>query len=351
MKRKILVTGACGYIGSHTLVQLILQGYDVVSVDNLCNSDVAVLDSIQAITGVRPEHHTVDLADKGVVKYMREHLEGIDGVMHFAALKSVSESVEFPMRYYLNNMLSLLHVLDWMAHAEVKPIIFSSSCTVYGVPEKIPVTEESPILPASSPYGCTKQIAEMVLQDLRRMGKIKAVSLRYFNPAGAHPSSLMGESPINPPLNLVPVITETCAGLRQVLIVYGNDYPTRDGSCIRDYIHVVDLAEAHCRALEKLLEGDGKDTLPFAINLGTGRGVSVLEAIECFERTNRIQVPYRIGPRRAGDVPAIYADNRLAKQLLGWIPQFTLEDIMRSAWEWELRRSRHRAPQSSVMEA
>ncbi|MBK7476736.1 MAG: UDP-glucose 4-epimerase GalE [Haliscomenobacter sp.] len=336
---KILVTGGCGYIGSHTIVDLINHDFSVVSLDNLLNSNESSLEGVALITGKKVQNYRTDLCDlEGVRQVFLDHPD-IQGVIHFAALKLVGESVEKPLLYYRNNVVGLLNLLDCMQEAGVPHLIFSSSCSVYGNANELPVTESTPRKEAESPYARTKQIGEDILQDLTNVDpRINAILLRYFNPAGAHESARIGEDPSNPPTNLVPVITETAAGKRQELVVFGNDYPTRDGSNVRDYIHVMDLANAHTKALQYLLEK--RNTARCEIfNLGIGEGVTVLEAIQAFERVTGKKLNYRIGPRRPGDVVAIYANLDKATRLLGWTPQRNIDDIMRTAWAWEQVRS------------
>lgn len=336
---KILVTGGCGYIGSHTIVDLLDNGFSVISVDNLVNSTEASLAGVEAITGVKVVNYPVDLCDRPALeKVFKEHPD-IAGVIHFAALKLVGESVQQPLRYYKNNVVGLLNLLELMQEAGVAPLIFSSSCSVYGNATELPVTEDTPRLTAESPYARTKQMGEDMLQDIARVDpSFKIVLLRYFNPAGAHESALLGEAPSNPASNLVPVITEAAAGKRPELVVFGTDYPTRDGSCIRDYIHVMDLAAAHTQALQYILAGRQEANCEI-FNLGIGEGVSVLEAIAAFERVAGVRAPYRLGPRRPGDVVAIYANFARAANRLGWQPRRSIDDIMRTAWAWEQARS------------
>ncbi|MBK8654355.1 MAG: UDP-glucose 4-epimerase GalE [Haliscomenobacter sp.] len=336
---KILVTGGCGYIGSHTIVDLIGHGFTAVSVDNLLNSNESSLDGVAQITGQKVQNYRTDLCDlEGVRQVFRDHPD-IQGVIHFAALKLVGESVEKPQLYYRNNVVGLLNLLECMQDAGVPHLIFSSSCSVYGNASELPVTESTPRQEAESPYARTKQIGEDILQDLTKVdSRINAILLRYFNPAGAHESARIGEDPSNPATNLVPVITETAAGKRAELVVFGNDYPTRDGSNVRDYIHVMDLANAHTKALQYLLEKRNTNRCEI-FNLGIGEGVTVLEAIQAFERATGAKLNYRIGPRRPGDVVAIYANLDKATRLLGWVPQRNIDDIMRTAWAWEQVRS------------
>jgi UDP-glucose 4-epimerase len=336
-KGRILVTGGCGYIGSHTIVDLLDNGYEVVSVDNLSNADESALAGVAKITGRQVRNHVIDLAEREpTLRLFRE--EQLTGVIHFAALKAVGESVEQPLRYFYNNINSLLNVMAGMAETRVNNLIFSSSCSVYGNTTDLPVTEATPRQAAESPYARTKQMGEDILQDFCRVHPaFKTVLLRYFNPAGAHPSSLIGEAPANPASNLVPVITETAIGKRAEMTVFGATYATRDGSCVRDYIHVMDLAHAHTLALDFLLANRQQSNCEL-FNLGIGEGVSVLEAIHAFEQVTGQQLKYRIGPARAGDVEAIYANYDKAAAELGWHPTYNIADIMRSAWAWEQAR-------------
>lgn len=335
MKSKILVTGGTGYIGSHTAVELINRGYEVVIIDNLYNSEAWVADSIGQITGIRPRLEVFDLCDSDrLAAFFREN-PGIAAVIHFAAYKAVGESVNKPLEYYRNNLVSLLNLLGEMKTPGAGNLVFSSSCTVYGQPDSLPVTEAAPLKPAASPYGNTKQIGEAIIRDATAAHEsLNAVALRYFNPIGAHPSALIGELPRGVPENLVPYITQTAYGLRKELKVFGNDYDTPDGSCIRDYLHVVDLARAHVVAVDRLLNSANK--MPYEVfNLGTGEGVSVLQAIESFERSTGVKVPYTITGRRPGDIEKIWADPTFANLELGWKTQSSLDDAMKSAWEWE----------------
>jgi len=336
-KKKILVTGGCGYIGSHTIVNLLDNGFDVVSIDNLSNSNESVLDGIEKITGQRVMNYKIDLSERGAtLAFFKENQ--FDGVIHFAALKHVGESVEQPLRYFQNNLNSLLHVIEGMELSDSNNLIFSSSCSVYGNSTELPVTETTPWQQAESPYARTKQMGENILRDYARVHPAFNISLlRYFNPAGAHSSCYIGESPSNPASNLAPVITETGIGKRSEMTVFGNDYDTRDGSCIRDYIHVMDLAEAHTLALKYLQKGKPEFNCD-VFNLGIGEGVSVLEAINAFEDISGQQLNYKIGPRRAGDVIAVYADATKAKKKLGWQPQYDIKAIMQTAWAWEQKR-------------
>jgi UDP-glucose 4-epimerase len=335
MKKKVLVTGGTGYIGSHTSVELIGEGFDVVIIDNLYNSEAEVADRIGAITGTKPALEIFDLCDvKRVEEFFTRHND-IAAIIHFAAYKAVGESVNKPTEYYRNNLLSLINLLDAMKNHGTSNIVFSSSCTVYGQPEKLPVSESASLQPAISPYGNTKQIGEEILRDTVHSARnLNAISLRYFNPIGAHPSSLIGELPRGVPENLVPYITQTAIGLRKELQVFGNDYDTPDGSCIRDYLHVCDLAKAHVVAVKRMLEGKNKQNYEI-FNLGTGRGVSVLEAISSFERVSGVKLNYRITSRRPGDIEKIWADPSFANSELGWKTEYSLDDALRSAWDWE----------------
>jgi UDP-glucose 4-epimerase len=335
MKKKILVTGGTGYIGSHTTVELIEEGYDVVIIDNLYNSEAEVVDRIEKITGVRPLLEVFDLCDKNRTEMFFVNNRDIAAIIHFAAYKAVGESVNKPLDYYRNNLGSLVNILGAMQSNGISNLVFSSSCTVYGQPDKLPVTEEAPLQVATSPYGNTKQIGEEIIRDTAiSTNEINAISLRYFNPIGAHPSALIGELPRGVPENLVPYITQTAIGLRDELNVYGNDYDTPDGSCIRDYLHVSDLAKAHVVAVKRLIEK--KNKLNYEIfNLGTGNGVSVLEAIHSFEKISGIKLKYKITGRRQGDIVKIWADPSLANKELGWRTVYSLDDCMKTAWLWE----------------
>lgn len=331
--KKILVTGGLGYIGSHTVVELQQAGFEVCIIDDLSNAQSDVADQIQAISGVQPQFDKLDLRVKAdVVDYFERNR--IDGIIHFAASKAVGESVENPLLYYENNLNTLVYLLQACNKHSIHNFIFSSSCTVYGEPDTLPIVEEAPVKPAVSPYGNTKQIAEEILLDTCRAGELQCISLRYFNPIGAHPSAKIGELPKGTPQNLVPFITQTAAGLREQLSVFGDDYPTADGSCIRDYIHVVDLAVAHVVALQRLMDGGNQEQYE-VFNLGTGRGSSVLEVVNAFESVTGQKLNYQIVDRRPGDVIAVYADTNKAKQVLGWQTERSMEEALRSAWEWE----------------
>lgn len=331
---KIVVTGGLGFIGSHTVVELQNEGFEVIAIDNLSNSSVEVLDGIQKITGKKPVFENIDLRDKSAVQNFFKKYNDISGVIHFAASKAVGESVENPLLYYENNINSLIYLLQEMANLKEANFIFSSSCTVYGQAEKMPITEDASIQPANSPYGNTKQIGEEIINDVAKVTNINSVLLRYFNPIGAHPSAEIGELPLGVPQNLVPFITQTAFGLRKELSVFGDDYPTPDGTCIRDYIHVVDLAKAHVIALQRLLNKQNTDKVEI-FNLGTGTGSSVLEVINAFEKVSGQKLPYKIVPRRSGDVVTAYASTNKANDVLGWKAKLSLEDSLASAWKWE----------------
>ena len=332
---KVIVTGGAGYIGSHTSVKLLESGYEVVIVDNLSNSSRDVLDRIHQIANRQPLFEELDLCDLVATRALFEKHSDIKGVIHFAALKAVGDSVKWPTKYYRNNLLSMLNLLECMNTYHVDNLIFSSSCTVYGQPKKLPVTEETPILPAEAPYGNSKQINEEMIRDAIIANELSnAISLRYFNPVGAHSSALIGELPLGVPTNLMPYITQTVIGLRTRLSVFGSDYNTPDGTPIRDYIHVIDLAEAHLVALERLINKKNLQPLEY-FNLGTGEGSSVLEVINSFERSTGIKVPYEIVGRRPGDIEQIYADTTKAKLELGWETKLSLDEMTASAWAWE----------------
>jgi UDP-glucose 4-epimerase len=333
--KKILVTGGAGYIGSHTIVELQNAGYEVISVDNLSNSNAGVIDGVERITGIRPAFEKVDCTDTEEMKKVFETYPGIKGIIHFAASKAVGESVQKPLLYYRNNIDSLLTLLDLMPQYGVEGIVFSSSCTVYGQPEVLPVNEQAPIQQAMSPYGNTKQINEEIIRDAIYSGApYKSIVLRYFNPIGAHPSAEIGELPNGVPQNLVPFLTQTAIGVRKELSVFGNDYHTPDGSCIRDYINVVDLAKAHVVAMNRMLNNLSENKLEY-FNLGTGRGLSVLELIHAFEKATGVKVPHKIVGRREGDIEQIWADPRYANETLGWTAVENIEDTLRSVWKWQ----------------
>ena len=339
MKKKILVAGGTGYIGSHTSVELINAGYEVVIIDDLSNSNIEVLDGIEKITGVRPAFIQLDLKDKEGTRKALEAHPGINGIILFAASKAEGESVQMPLKYYRNNIVTLLNRLDLMPEFGIEGIVFSSSCTVYGQPspENLPVTENAPIQPALSPYGNTKQINEEIIRDTIHAGApFKSIILRYFNPIGAHPSAEIGELPNGVPQNLIPYLTQTAIGVRKELSVFGDDYNTPDGSCIRDYINIVDLAKAHVIAMDRMLQGKSAEAIEY-FNLGTGRGVSVLELINTFEETTGVKVPHKIVGRREGDIEKVWADPERANKVLGWTAKETLADTLASAWKWQLR--------------
>ena len=334
---RILVTGGTGYIGSHTVVELQQAGYPVVIIDNLSNSNRDVLDGIERITGIRPDFVEGDCTDIETLRKLFADYPGIKGIINFAASKAVGESMQKPILYYRNNLNTLMNLLDLMAPNDVKGIVFSSSCTVYGEPDENPVTEQSPIKKATSPYGNTKQISEEIITDVINAGApFKSVILRYFNPVGAHPSAEIGELPNGVPQNLIPYLTQTAIGIRKELSVFGDDYDTPDGSCIRDYINVVDLAKAHVLAVKRMLEDKSEAKIEI-FNLGTGNGVSVLELIDTFEEATGVKVPHKIVGRRAGDIEKVWANPTYANEVLGWKATSTLEDTMRSAWAWQCR--------------
>lgn len=335
MKKLILVTGGTGYIGSHTTVELMNEGFDVVIADNLSNSDIGVLDGIEKITGKRPHFEKIDLSNADDTSRLFDKYPGISAIIHFAAFKAVGESVSIPRKYYFNNLNSLIHLLDNMEKRKIQNIVFSSSCTVYGEPDELPVTEKAPIKPANSPYGNTKQICEEILRDSAAVNpNFKIISLRYFNPIGAHPSALIGELPLGIPNNLVPFITQTAIGLRDELKVFGNDYNTPDGTAIRDYINVVDLSKAHVTAIKRLLNNKNKKNIEI-FNLGTGRGVSVMEVIKAFNKATGSPLRFKIVARREGDVEKVFADTSFANAELGWKAEKGLEETLLSAWNWE----------------
>ena len=336
MKGTILVTGGTGFIGSHTTVELQNAGYEVVIVDNLSNSSVDVLDGIEKITGIRPAFEQVDLRDFDATEAVFKKYPQINGIIHFAASKAVGESVEKPLLYYRNNLVSLINLLELMPKYGVKGIIFSSSCTVYGQPtaENLPVTENAPIQKALSPYGNTKQINEEIIQDYIHSGaNIKSIILRYFNPIGAHPTAFIGELPNGVPMNLIPFVTQTAIGIRKELKIFGNDYKTADGTCIRDYIYVVDLAKAHVKAMERVLEQETDSVEVF--NIGTGTGLSTLEVIQGFEKATGVKLPWSYAPRREGDIEKVWGNVDKANNVLGWKADTPIEDVLASAWKWQ----------------
>ncbi len=333
---KILVTGGCGYIGAHTLVDLIENGYEVICMDDNSRSSPFLLTGIEEITGKKVKNYKVNICDYDDTLAVFTENPDIEGIIHFAAYKAVGESVEKPLLYFENNLFSLVNLLKCTQEFKIPYFVFSSSCTVYGNPDAIPVTEESPVKPAESPYGLTKQIGEQLIQEAAKLGDTKFILLRYFNPVGAHPSVHIGELPIGRPANLVPAITQTAIGKLPQMTVHGDDYPTRDGSCVRDYIHVCDISHAHTLALQFLSEGKNKTACDI-LNLGSGNGVTVLEAIKAFEKVSGVKLNYVIGPRRPGDVVAIFANNEKAVRELGWTLQYDLDTMMKTAWEWELK--------------
>lgn len=334
MSKTVLVTGGAGYIGSHTAVELVGAGFEVVIVDNLYNAEMSAVEGVRKITGVDVPFEKADCCDKAAMEQIFKKYK-IDAVIHFAAYKAVGESVEKPLEYYRNNLFSLVTLLEVMSDNGVEDIVFSSSCTVYGQADVLPVTEQTPRKEATSPYGNTKQMCEDILRDtIAAMPQIKGIALRYFNPVGAHPSALIGELPKGIPSNLVPFVTQTAAGLRKELSVFGNDYNTPDGSNLRDYIDVVDLAKAHVVAVGRMIEGKSKARYEI-FNIGTGRAVSVLELVRTFERVNSLKLPYKIVARRAGDVEAVWADTTYANNELGWCAEKTLEQTLAAAWAWE----------------
>ena len=338
MKQTILVTGGTGFIGSHTTVELIEAGYDVVIVDNLSNSKIEVLDGIEKITGVRPAFEKVDLRDKEATEGVFKKYPQIEGIIHFAASKAVGESVQKPLLYYHNNIISLINLLDLMPKYDVKGIIFSSSCTVYGqpLPENLPVKEDCPHQKATSPYGNTKEVNEQIIYDYIHSGApIKSIILRYFNPIGAHPSALIGELPNGVPNNLIPYVTQTAMGIRKQLTIFGNDYNTPDGTCIRDYIYVVDLAKAHVKAMERVLGPEAENIDYF--NIGTGSGNSTLEIVTTFEKATGVKLNWAYGPRREGDIEKIWGDCSKANKVLGWKADTPLADVLASAWKWQVK--------------
>jgi len=332
---KILVTGGAGYIGSHTVVELQNAGYDVVIIDNLSNSDASVLEGIEEITGKSPIFYNLDLCNKEDLNSCLQKERNIDAIIHFAAFKAVGESERLPMKYYNNNVVGMINLLDCIVKNELNNFVFSSSCTVYGEAEELPVTENSPMKKAESAYGFTKQIGERILSDVSKANNLKVISLRYFNPIGGHDTAIIGELPLGVPNNLVPFITQTAIGIREQLTIFGNDYDTPDGTNVRDYIHVVDLAKAHVKAVARLIEQKSKDNLE-VFNLGTGVGNSVLEVVKTFEKVSGEKLNYKIGERRAGDVVSIYADTSKAGEVLGWRTERDLANALSTAWKWEL---------------
>ena len=338
MKQTILVTGGTGFIGSHTTVELINAGYKVVIVDNLSNSQADVIDGIEKITGVRPAFEKMDCCDLDGMDKVFAKYPDIEGIIHFAASKAVGESVEKPLLYYRNNIVSLVNLLELMPKYGVKGIIFSSSCTVYGQPdpENLPVTEDAPVKPAESPYGNTKQVNEEIIRDFINSGAdIKAILLRYFNPIGSHPSAIIGEMPNGVPMNLIPYVTQTAMGIREQLKVFGNDYDTPDGTCIRDYIYVVDLAKAHVKAMQRVLDTDSDKLEVF--NVGTGKGVSTKEIVDAFEKSTGVKLNWTFAPRRPGDSEKVWANPEKANNVLGWKAETSLEDTLKSAWNWQVK--------------
>lgn len=337
MKEKILVTGGTGYIGSHTVVELQNAGYEVVIIDNLSNSSADVVDNIEKVSGIRPAFEEVDCLDFAGLDAVFTKYKGIKAIIHFAASKAVGESVQKPLLYYRNNLVSLINLLELMPKHEVEGIVFSSSCTVYGQPDELPVTEQAPIKKAESPYGNTKQINEEIVRDTVASGApINAILLRYFNPIGAHPTALLGELPNGVPQNLIPYLTQTAIGIREKLSVFGDDYDTPDGSCIRDFINVVDLAKAHVVAIRRILEKKQKEKVE-VFNIGTGRGLSVLELINAFEKATGVKLNYQIVGRRAGDIEKVWANPELANNELGWTAERGIEETLFSAWNWQLK--------------
>lgn len=338
MEKQILVTGGAGYIGSHTVVELQEKGYEVIIVDNLSNSRIEVVDNIAEITGIRPFFEQVDCCDRDALEAVFGKYKGMEAVIHFAASKAVGESVEEPLFYYRNNIVPLINLLELMPWYGTGAFVFSSSCTVYGQPEELPVSERAPIKKAESPYGNTKQIGEEIIFDTvaAGSGNIKSVILRYFNPIGTHPSGLIGELPNGVPQNLVPFITQTAIGIREQLSVFGDDYDTPDGSCIRDFINVIDLAKAHVVAIERIAQGKQKQDVE-VFNIGTGKGLSVLELISVFERVTGVKVNYKIAGRRVGDIEKVWANPDYANHELGWKARETVEDTLLSTWKWQLK--------------
>jgi UDP-glucose 4-epimerase len=333
---KILVTGGAGYIGSHTIVDLIQKGFEVVCADNFSRSNKQSLTGIYNITGVQVDNFEIDLCNLAETRKIFQQHQDIEGIIHFAAFKAVGESVELPLMYYENNMNSLFNILKCIQEFKIPHFVFSSSCSVYGNVNKLPVTEDTPLADAECAYAATKQMGEQVIKDFARVQKSNSILLRYFNPVGAHTSGMIGEIPFDKPNNLVPVITQTAIGISPSMYVWGNDYDTRDGSCIRDYIHVMDIADAHTKAIEYLIAGKNESNYEI-LNLGSGNGISVIEAIKAFEACSGVALNYEIGHRRAGDVVAIYADNSKVKLKFGWQPQFGIAEMMETAWKWQLK--------------
>lgn len=331
--KKILVTGGLGFIGSHTVVELQNEGFEVLIIDNLSNTSIEVLDKITSITGIKPTYFNIDLKDQKSVKDFFANNK-VDGVIHFAASKAVGESVQMPLEYYENNIGSLVYILKEMKANNLNNFIFSSSCTVYGQADELPITESAPIKPAESPYGNTKQIGEEIIKDTTKVTDLKAIALRYFNPTGAHESAKIGELPIGVPQNLIPFVVQTAAGIRKELSIFGSDYPTPDGTAVRDYIHVVDLAKAHIVALKRLIDNNNKSQFE-VFNLGTGKGNSVLEVIKTFEKVTGKKVNYKLVARREGDITAAYADTNFANEELGWKAELGLDEALLSAWKWQ----------------
>ena len=337
-KKTILVTGGLGYIGSHTVVRLIEQNFEVVIIDSLANTRLSVLDRIEQITNVRPAFHQTDLLDFAATNAIFTQYK-IDAIIHFAAYAYVNESVENPLKYYENNLLGMINLLKAVEKTSTNKFIFSSSCTVYGQPDSLPIKEDAPIKHTPSPYGKTKQMGEEILSDFVKASKLNAIALRYFNPIGAHPTALIGELPLGVPHHILPYITQTAAGIRAELQIFGKDYETPDGTCIRDYIDVNDLADAHIAAVNRLLQNEALENSYEVFNIGTGKGVSVAEIVTRFEAATNQKINYRYAERREGDVAAVFADSSLAKKVLGWEAKISLEDSLRSAWKWELAQA------------
>jgi UDP-glucose 4-epimerase len=335
--KKILVTGGLGFIGSHTVVELQNEGFKVVIIDDLSNTSIGVLDKIAEITGTKPDFHQIDLRVKSDVKNFFNHNK-VDGIIHFAAFKAVGESMDKPLDYYENNLGSLIYLLQEMRDRKLDNFIFSSSCTVYGQADKLPITEKAPVKTAESTYGNTKQIGEEIIKESCKAHNLNAIALRYFNPIGAHKSIKIGELPLGVPQNLIPFITQTAAGLRAELSVFGDDYPTEDGTAVRDYIHVVDLAKAHIAALQRLINKNNKNSFE-CFNVGTGKGSSVLEIIKTFEKVNNVKLNYKIVGRREGDITAAFADTTIANKELNWKTEIGLEEALESAWKWQQKQS------------